>query len=344
MQIFKIIVLISLAVISLILASNAIPIMLALVTAILLEPIVKLWMRWFRMNRLFSVATTFILFLLFFGAFTYWASTVLIVQSMGFAQRLPALSQHFFDWAESYVLEWEHYYATLPPETVYTIQQVLLSLKNSAITFATSITRWLFSSVAVLPELLLVSLVYLVGLFLISLDLPKIRIVFLRLFSRSAREKVELVLNELTRAFVGFVGAQLVLSLLTFLITVAGLMILKVKYVFVISLLIVLVDILPILGTGSFLVPWAAYSYLALNNTHLAIGLVILFLVITVFRRTIEPKILGTSLGISALAALTSLYIGFQLLGFIGMILGPAVVIIYEALRKAGFLKVKINF
>lgn len=76
----------------------------------------------------------------------------------------------------------------------------------------------------------------------------------------------------------------------------------------------------------------------------MGIGLIILFVVITVIRRIIEPKILGLSLGISALAALISLYLGFQLMGFFGLLLGPGIVIIYEALRKGGFLKFKIDF
>jgi predicted PurR-regulated permease PerM len=90
-------------------------------------------------------------------------------------------------------------------------------------------------------------------------------------------------------------------------------------------------------------VPWAVYSFV-IGNSRIGVSLIVLFVVITVVRRIIEPKILGSSLGISALAAFIGLYLGFQLIGFFGLILGPGIVIIYEALCKVGFRKFKIDF
>lgn len=78
------------------------------------------------------------------------------------------------------------------------------------------------------------------------------------------------------------------------------------------------------------------------GHDSLAIGLFILFGVITVVRRVVEPKVFSTNMGISPLAALVSLYIGFKLLGFVGLFLGPALVILYDALRKVGIIQ--INF
>ncbi|HZG70363.1 MAG TPA: AI-2E family transporter, partial [Chondromyces sp.] len=114
--------------------------------------------------------------------------------------------------------------------------------------------------------------------------------------------------------------------------------ILRVPYTALISLIIVFVDILPILGTGSVLVPWAVYSLIQ-GNQFLGIGLITLFIVITVVRRTLEPKVFSSNMGISPLAALISLFIGFKILGFIGFFVGPAIVIIYDTLRQAGIIK-----
>lgn len=323
---------------------HGIPLVLALITAILLEPIIQLLIRVFGLKRMPSVTITYLLFLVSFGIGSYWLSTLLIVQSVELAHSLPMLSTQLFETLEKYIVVWEKYYALLPVETVSTIQQVLNSLKNSAMVAASTITRWVFSIVAALPELLLISIVYLISLFLISFDLPALRSGFMSLFTPSAKQKVDIVLNQLSRALVGFLGAQIILSVMTYILALIGLLILDVRYAFLIAFIIIVVDILPILGTGSFLVPWAAYQYFIANDHFTAIGLVVLFLVITVVRRIIEPKILGESLGISALAALASLYIGFQLFGFVGFILGPAIVIIVEALLKAGFLKIKLDF
>lgn len=343
MTIRKMILLGVLLAVTLFLLPYSVPFILALVTAILLEPLVLFLIRSLRINRLIAVIGSFFLFLLSFAILAYWLGTQIVVQSVELAQRLPAYSQHLFEFLESTIGRWELYYSTLPAETVIQIQQVFDSLKTSAIATASTLAKGILGGVATIPVFLLTTIIYLVALFLISLDLPRLRAGFMRMFTVSAREKINVVLTQLNRATIGFLRAQIILSLVTFMIAWLGLIILKVKYSAVIALLIVLVDILPILGTGSFLVPWAVYNFFT-DKEHLAIGLIILFIVITVVRRIIEPKILASNLGISALAALVSLFLGFQVMGFFGLILGPALVIIYDALRKAGFLKFKIDF
>ncbi|WP_126425502.1 sporulation integral membrane protein YtvI [Brevibacillus marinus] len=324
----------------LLLILNGIPLVLALLTALVLEPIVVFLERTLRVNRMIASVATVLSFLALGGLAGYWIGTKLVVQGVELAHRLPALSSQLFEQVEEYIWILEDFYVALPAAP---IQDVLDLLKREAVDAASAIAQAIFAAVASIPTLLIESLVYLIALFLFSLDLPRVVNGFMNTFSDSAREKVKLVLRQLNRAIIGFLRAQIFLSLLTYVLTLIGLLILHVKYAVVIAFLVMVVDILPVLGTGSVLVPWAAFSFYQ-GDTHLAGGLLIMFLLITVIRRTIEPKILGTSLGISALAALVSLYIGFQLLGFIGMILGPAVVIILEALRKAGFLNVKIDF
>lgn len=342
MTIRKLFLLGLLAVGLLFLVPYSIPLILALVTAILLEPIVLFFIRTGKINRILSVTVTFLLFLAFFGVGGYWIIAKLIVQGVELAQYLPSLSQRLFEETEKYFWMLQDYYASLPTETVSTVQQALNALRTSAMTAAASFGKWVVSVAAGIPGLLLVTVVYLVGLFLISLDLPKLRAGFMNMFTHNARKKVDIVLTQLNRATVGFLRAQLILSLLTYVLALIGLLILHVKYAAFIAFLVMLVDLLPILGTGAFLVPWAAYAFLT-GHARLAIGLLILFAVISVVRRIIEPKILGSSLGISALAALVSIYLGFELMGFIGLLVGPALVIIIESLRKAGFIKIKID-
>lgn len=151
------------------------------------------------------------------------------------------------------------------------------------------------------------------------------------------------MLENLRTSIFGFIRAQVILSGLTYLAALAGLVILRVDYATVIALLIVIVDILPVLGTGSVLVPWAVISA-AMGNYLLAVGLVVLFLFITAFRKMVEPKIIGNSIGLSPLSTLISLWVGFKLVGVIGVFLGPIVLIIYKAMRRVGLLHIKIRF
>jgi len=182
----------------------------------------------------------------------------------------------------------------------------------------------------------------LIALYLISLDLPKIWASLETMLTEKTRNKIKYVVNDLYKAGFGFIKAQVILSLLTFILAYIGLVLLRVDYSLILAIIIVVVDILPILGTGSVLVPWAIYAF-SQGQTNLGIGLVVLFLVITVVRRAVEPKIMSTNMGISPLAALISMFIGLKMLGILGLFLGPVVVILFETLRRANIIKLNIK-
>jgi sporulation integral membrane protein YtvI len=185
--------------------------------------------------------------------------------------------------------------------------------------------------------------VFLVAVYLFTLSLPAMKSSFLSLFEDKSRLQVEEVLLSLRKSVFGFLRAQLLLSVITYVLAFVGLLIIGTGYPLAIALLIVVVDILPVLGVGSALVPWAVYQ-LVIGEVYTGVGLILLFLVITVVRRIVEPKILGDAVGIGALSALISLYVGYELVGLIGVFLGPIVVIVFMAMRKAGLFDFKIKF
>lgn len=165
----------------------------------------------------------------------------------------------------------------------------------------------------------------------------------LSLFDESSQSQVTEVLGSLKKSIFGFLRAQLILSMFTYVVTLLGLLILGVNYPMAIALLVTVVDILPILGVGSVLVPWAIYLLFA-GDVFTGVGLIMLFIVITIIRRVLEPKVIGDAVGIGALPALISMYVGFKLIGVIGFFVGPVVIIIYSAMRKAGLFQIKIKF
>lgn len=144
-----------------------------------------------RLNRLGAVIGSFLLFLLSFAVIAYWLGTQIVVQSVDLAQKLPAYSRHLFDFLESTFGQWELYYASLPKETVIQIQQVFDSLKTSAMNAASTIGKGILGAVATIPGFLISTIIFLVALFLISLDLPRLRAGFMRMFTVSAREKTQ---------------------------------------------------------------------------------------------------------------------------------------------------------
>lgn len=87
------------------------------------------------------------------------------------------------------------------------------------------------------------------------------------------------------------------------------------------------VDALPILGSGTVMLPWAIIS--AVNgDINLAIGLFILYIVVLVCRQVIEPKIVSSKIGIHPIFTLLAMYTGFRISGVLGLFIGPIMLII----------------
>ncbi len=109
--------------------------------------------------------------------------------------------------------------------------------------------------------------------------------------------------------------------------------------IFAISIIVALLDILPVLGTGTFMIPWAVYNLIT-DNFGLAIGLFILYAIIYVVRQVIEPKIVGGTVGLPPFITLMGMYVGSQLFGFIGIFLVPIMIIIVKLLNDEGVIHI----
>ncbi|WP_260471798.1 sporulation integral membrane protein YtvI [Bacillus sp. HMF5848] len=318
------------------------PIVFALLTALMLEGSVKKLHQKFKFSRGAAVTTVFLTFLLVLATLGYLIVAIIVDQLLNFSLRFPFVISDITSIINSFIHKWELYADAIPVGVIESLEDSFESTMDSLIESVTAIAQSVVLWAAKLPEFLIHILVYLIGLYMISFELPNIKAKAAKALSESTSNKFKLVYAQLNKAGIGFLKAQLILSVVTYVLSLIGLLILNVPYAAVISIFVVLVDLLPILGTGSFLVPWALFVLIK-GNTLLAVGLVILFLVITVVRRVIEPKIFSTNMGIDPLAALISMYLGFQLIGFLGLFAGPTVVILYEALKKANIVKFSVK-
>ena len=322
------------------------PFLLALLAAILLEPINTWIMKYARLNRFAASTVTCTAFLLsMLGGFVF-LSVQVATQLREYWGNIPVYINELNIYINDTITRTELFYETLSPEKAEQIQTGLSNLTSSFVEVAKSgisaVSGSFLGIIKIVPNLFIFFVVYLVALYLFSYHLPRIKSSLLALFEKTSKHKMELVLTSLHRSVLGFIKAQLILSFITYILTLAGLLILQVKYPLAISLLVVIVDILPILGVGSVLVPWAVYNFMT-GHIYIGIGLLTLFIIITIIRRIVEPKVLGHSVGIGSISALVSLYVGFQLIGVIGLFLGPLVVIVFQAMKNANLLNIHIK-
>lgn len=147
---------------------------------------------------------------------------------------------------------------------------------------------------------------------------------FARLTPAPLRDRLPPIGRRLRRLGRQYLRACLLLGLMTFCLSFIGLAILRIPYAFILALLLATVDLLPLLGTGIILIPWAVIC-LILGQVKLGIGLLVLYGVTTLVRQILEPKLIGDGLGIHPLLSLFSMYAGLRLFGVWGMILAPLV-------------------
>ena len=181
------------------------------------------------------------------------------------------------------------------------------------------------------PSAILFVMVLFIAAYYLSADGGKILSGLSLIIPERWRAKIPVLREKLKSILVGYLKAYFVIMLITFIETLVGFLILGVDYAVLMATIVAFVDILPIFGAGTVLVPWAIFS-LVTSNTPLGIGLLVLYAVTLIVRQFVEPKIVGSTLGIHPLATLASVYLGLKFFGIAGIVIGPMAVLIFREL------------
>lgn len=144
--------------------------------------------------------------------------------------------------------------------------------------------------------------------------------------------------KHLGKTLVRYLRAYVIILVITFIELSIGLSILGAENAIGLAAIIAVADILPVLGTGGVLIPWAIISLINQNYFY-GIGLIIIYVVVLVVRNFTEPKIVGDQLGLNPLVTLISIYVGYLWMGVFGMILLPVTVTILSGLHRSGKIK-----
>lgn len=316
------------------------PIILAFFTALILEPLVQLLQKTFRSKtRLPAVLVTFILFVCFVATLFFLAITKLVNETIKFLHRLPYYVVEFNLFVEDVIQRFNEAVETLPPGIVTEIQNQGQMVYNKTQLYGQMAVEQLTSFIQGVPNFIVISLVYLITLFLISIDLPRIKEGFYAYFKEENAVKVRYMFERLDNVFVGFFKAQFLISIVIFIVTYIGLLIISPRNALFISIIIWIIDVIPIIGSIIFLAPWFLYCFI-IGETAMGFKLMILATILLTLRRTLEPKIMGDQIGLSPLLTLISIYLGFNFLGALGLILGPLLFIAVKSAIEAEVIQI----
>lgn len=152
---------------------------------------------------------------------------------------------------------------------------------------------------------------------------------------KSFRENTRRIYEQLVMVVGGYFKAQFKIMGVIYIVVTVGLMILRVKYAWLIGFGIAVLDMLPVFGTGTVLCPWAVIKLFS-GNYATAVGMLILYAVALLVHQLVQPKLVGESVGMEPFAALFFMYVGYRVSSVIGMIVAIPVGMILINLYKAG--------
>lgn len=158
--------------------------------------------------------------------------------------------------------------------------------------------------------------------FMLSAKLPAIKLWLSGRLPPSWHEKYLPTLKRLKKTVLGWLCAQLKLVCVTFCVLTLGFFLLQITYAPLWAALTSLVDALPILGTGTVLIPWSLICFLQGDYVR-AVGLLGVYAVAWLLRSVLEPRFIGKQLGLDPLLTLGAMYTGYRLWGIPGMLFSP---------------------
>lgn len=214
-------------------------------------------------------------------------------------------------------------------------------LSESLMQVVTSLSGWLvrfLSGVATaMPMLILRVVLTVISTFFVSLDFDRIMRFFKRLLPEKAEKAIDSIKDKTLHSLKVFLCSYCLIFLMTFVELSIGFVFMKIPYAVWIGLLVAVVDIMPVLGTGLILLPWALIAFL-IKDFPLAVGMLLLYVIITAIRNVVEPRLVGRQIGLHPLATLISMFLGMQLFGLIGLFVFPVVLSLLIQFRRDGVL------
>jgi len=198
---------------------------------------------------------------------------------------------------------------------------------------AAGLSAKLPEAVSVLPGGVFFVVITVVAAFYITSDFDAINSRLLKLLPVSAAAWLCGCGERLRCAGISWIRAYLWLMAVTFAQLFCGFLILGVDYAFTIALLCAFADLLPVIGVGTILIPWAVVLLIG-GSYYQGVGLLIIWGVTALVRQIIEPRIVGGSLGLDPLVTLIAMYAGFKLAGIWGIVAAPVLALLVCGVRR----------
>lgn len=327
------------------------PFLAAFAVAALLAGAVKFITERTHIKRGIVAVTTVLFFYILLAAVLYFAGSYLVrliydltrELSVFFSDTVVPVMQRFYQWVERLSVV---FYPVGQTEKTQGLQDVgaesAQTIKNAG-KLMSGISDGVIDGVsgmaAGIPGFFMKLLITVIATVFMELEFPQIRAFLKRQIPAEYQRAFRDGKNYMTGTMGKCIISYCLIYGITFAELVAGLFLLGIKNAFAIAFIIAVLDILPVLGTGTVLIPWAVLAF-ASGRISTGVGVFALYLVITVVRNLIEPKLVGKQMGLSPVIMLPCMLIGLKFFGIIGLFVVPLLVSFLKQLNDRGIIKI----
>ena len=310
--------------------------------ALLANPPVRFLEKKLKLKRKVASALVIVFVVVCFGFGIYIAGEKIVEQAVKLGNELPQIwylvELEVGDMKE----QWTKVVDKFPKEVVLRLEEVAETMGQEIQTMVTKLSIPTADGVGTMaqniPGILMSVIMCLLSAYFFVAEKDFGAKLIKKYFSAEWVEKFALLKKTTVDVLMGYIKAQFKIEIWIYLITAVGLMLLRVQYGYLVAVFIAVLDILPVFGTGTILLPWAIFK--VLNGRYMfATGLLIIWGVGQLARQIIQPKVIGDSMGIAPIPTLILLYVGYKLAGLAGMIASIPFGILVRAMNEIGFFE-----
>ena len=272
------------------------------------------------------------------GSIQIFSSAASLVESLPALFRdyvIPVLTELFDTLGEDL--------AQMDPGLVDTLEemgrQFIQSLASGVSSLSMSSMLFLSGIASSLPMLFIRLVLMIISTFFIAADYERLTEFCMRQLSRKARRVFHQVKQYIVGTLFVCIRSYALIMSITFVELSIGLSVIGISHSVLIALGISIFDILPVLGTGGIMIPWAVITFI-LGDYAMAVKLLLVYVIITVVRNILEPKIVGGQLGLHPIVTLASMFAGVELLGVVGLFGFPILLSLLKYLDETGTIRI----
>lgn len=316
------------------------PFIIAFIFASILKPIIMFLNGKLRFNRRVAAVLVVALFYIIVFAVISFVGVKIFIAIKGFVVKMPEIYQDSISPFLTRVFEVvDRFFMEANPDGVGAMDELASGITGSLGALVSDMSKTLLNYITALaasiPELLLKLLILVISTFYMALDYRAISNFIMRQFSDRTRVLITDIRMTLSKTVGKYIRSYALILVITFVELSIGLLIVGIDNAVLVAAGIAIVDIFPVVGSGTILIPWTIIC-LATGKIGRGIGLGVVYIIVTVIRNIIEPRIVGQNIGVHPLVMLICIILGIYLFGGMGLFIMPLGAAIIKSLNDRG--------